>query len=286
MSLVVRAIRYAKKKILPGNAPDFLIVGAQKSGTTSLHFYLAQHPHLLGSRPKEVRYFHKDANFKKGKNWYHSHFKNINGKRNFLCFESTPENLYLPQATQRIKEEYPGIKIIIILRNPVDRAFSAWNMFREFAEKDVKQALVTNFVKQSDTAIIHELFNQSEFPVFEVFIEKELGGINDGIQFIEPSILRRGLYYTQIKRYHELFGKEKVLVIGFKDFISDKISILNKILQFLNLPESDWKFLNDEKRHSFAYKSNIDPKTETFLNDYYRLENEKLFSLLGYELNW
>lgn len=286
MNLLSRTFRYARKKLLPGNAPDFLIVGAQKSGTTSLHFYLAQHPNLLGSRPKEVRYFHKDENFKKGRKWYHNSFKNINGKSDFLSFESTPENLYLPKATQRIKDEYPGIKIIILLRNPVERAYSAWNMYREFVEKNIQQKLLTNFINNSDSEIIHELFNSTEFPGFEIFIKKELGGIKEGIQFIEPSILRRGLYYEQVKRCYDLFGKENVLVIGFKDFILNKVNILNQVLQFLNLPKSDWKFLNDEKRHSFAYKTGIDPKMKDFLNEYYDEENKKLFSLIGNDLNW
>lgn len=286
MNFLKRTFRYAKKRLLPGNAPDFLIVGAQKSGTTSLHFYLAQHPHLLGSRPKEIRYFHKDENFKKGRKWYHNSFKNIDGKREFLCFESTPENLYIPNAAQRIKKEYPGIKIIILLRDPVERAYSAWNMYREFVEKNINQQLLTNFIRKSDSAIIHELFNASEFPDFDTFIEKELNGIKTEQDFIEPSILRRGLYYSQVKMYYELFGKENVLVIGFKDFISNKVSVLNRILQFLNLPESEWKFLNDEKRHSFSYKSTMDSKMKDFLNDYYRAENEKLLLLIGYDLNW
>ncbi|MEO6819299.1 MAG: sulfotransferase [Ginsengibacter sp.] len=286
MNLINRGFRYAKKKLLPGHAPDFLIVGAQKSGTTSLHFYLAQHPNLLGSRPKEVGYFHKDENFQKGKRWYHHFFKNIHGKKNYLCFESTPENLYLEKAARRIKDEYPAIKIIIILRNPIERAYSAWNMYREFIEKNIKQKQINNFIKKSDTEIIQELFNEKEFPSFETLIEKELEGIKNRIEFSEPSILRRGLYYEQVKRYIELFGKENVIVLGFKDFVQNKVSVLNRVLSFLHLPESDWMFLNGEKRHSFAYNTSLDTKMEAFLKEYYRLENEKLFSLIGYELNW
>lgn len=286
MNIIKRGLGFVKRKLLPGNPPDFLIVGAQKSGTTSLHYYLTQHPNLLGSRPKEVGYFHNDVNFKKGKRWYHQFFKNISGKKDFLGFESTPENLYFPKAAERIKKEYPEIKIIILLRDPVKRAYSAWNMYRELMEKRIKQDVIKKILEEDDNEIIRKLYSAGEFPEFEAFIEAEMDGIRDNVVFSQPSILRRGIYYSQVKQYLDLFGKDFVKVIGFKDFTDNRQEVLNEILMFLNLPKSGWEFLNDEVKHVIPYKKNMSIEVIRRLEEFYKNYNRELFSLLGKELNW
>ena len=159
-------------------------------------------------------------------------------------------------------------------------------MYREFVEKNIKQQQLNTFIKKSGSAIIQELLNAEEFPGFETFIEKELIGMDKDVEFSEPSLLRRGLYYSQVKRYMDLFGKQNILIIGFKDLVQDKKSVLNQILKFLQLFECDWEFLNEEKRHSFTYKTSMDPKINTFLSEYYKSDTEKLFSLIGHKLNW
>src|SRR5690625_1709330 len=119
-------------EVHPGNEPDLLIAGAQKSATTSLHYYLNQHPDLQGSNPKEVCYFHDDRNYGKGKEWYKKAFVNFrNPFKKGLFFESTPENLYCRKAPFRIHDFNRDMKIIIVLREPVDRAFSAWTIDRK-----------------------------------------------------------------------------------------------------------------------------------------------------------
>jgi hypothetical protein len=230
MPLAKRVIRFIKRKLSKGYAPDFLIVGAQKAGTTGLHYYLMQHPNLVGAYKKEVHYFDSDKNYEKGEKWYHKNFKNEQWKKSFLCFESSPAYMYRKEVPLRIKNDYPGMKIIMILRNPVSRAYSGWNFYRTSQE--------------------------------------------------EPSIVRRGIYIDQVKRYFDLFGSENVLVLGMKDMRNDKKKLLNEILRFLELPESDWSFLKDEVLNAKEYSVNMKSETEVFLNEFYKPYNEQLFELL------
>ena len=104
--------------------PDFLIVGVMKGGTTSLFRYLVRHPQVLPPFRKEIKYF--DCNYINGQNWYQAHFplkkKFVGGSK--LTGEATPYYIFHPQAPMRIAEALPEAKIIILLRNPIDRAYS------------------------------------------------------------------------------------------------------------------------------------------------------------------
>lgn len=286
MDLISRAIYFVKKKVLPGNAPNFFIVGAQKSGTTSLHFYLTQHPQLLGARPKETGFFHDDENYAKGQKWLHKHIKNFQGKKSFLAFESTPENLYISKAAERIKKDYPSAKIIIILRDPVKRAFSAWNMYRDLFDKRQKLDIIGKAFDASSQTMAQKLFGGDTFPDFESCIEMELDFAQNQPSYEGPSIIMRGNYFEQVKRYFDLFGKENVLVLGFKDISNNKIATLNEVLTFLDLPVSDWRFLNEETKHAIEYKNCLKIDTQTFLEKYYEDNILRLELLLGRKLNW
>jgi hypothetical protein len=286
--IISRALKksavFVKKRTLKKHQPNFIIAGAQKSGTSSLYHYLSQHPNLLASTPKEVRYFDRDDNFRKGKNWYHRSFININGdKKDFLCFEATPEYLYRSSAAQRIHDEYPDLKIIIILRNPVKRAYSAWNMYRHFLE--VKR-IPQGYVHKKENNLVTEFYKAKKFPSFEEAIDSEMIKIKNDSPLEEPGLLRRGIYLPQIKRYHDLFGKDKVLVLGIGDLKQNRKEVLNRVLKKINLEESDWTFLQDEKINIGSYSDKMNKETEERLNKFYEPHNAALFEYLGTKPNW
>lgn len=110
---------------------NFLIIGAQKAGTTSLAKYLSQHKSILPPKEKEFNFFNLDQNYQKGKSYYES---NLNRYRNpfkpRISFEATTHYLYLPHVAQRIYSYNPNFKLIILLREPSERDYSAWNMYR------------------------------------------------------------------------------------------------------------------------------------------------------------
>ena len=275
---------YIKKRTLKKHPPDFIIVGAQKSGTSSLHYYLSQHPNLLASTPKEVRYFDRDDNFKKGKNWYHRSFINLHGdKKDYLCFEATPEYLYRSCAAQRMYQQYPNLKIIMILRHPVKRAYSAWNMYKHFVEvKRIPKA----YVHKKENNLVTEFYKAKKFPSFEEAIASEIIKIENNSNLEEPGLLRRGIYLPQIKRYHDLFGKDKVLILGTNDLKQNRKDGLNKVLKFLNLNESDWNFIHDEKKNIGNYSEKMSKETENSLCAFYEPYNVALFKYLGTTINW
>src|SRR5690606_33886153 len=117
-----------KKRALP----DFIIVGAQKAGTTSLFHYLSEHPQIISPYKKEVHYFDGGLNpeidtFKKGEKWYRSNFPRKPKSKSIKTFEASPLYLFNPLAPQRIKDLLPNVKLIILLRDPVERAISQYH---------------------------------------------------------------------------------------------------------------------------------------------------------------
>jgi hypothetical protein len=286
MSLIERGIRFIKRKLSKGYAPDFLIAGTPKAGTTGLHYYLMQHPNLVGAFKKEVHYFDNDKNYERGKKWYHNNFKNEQWKKNFLCFESTPAYMYWKKVPQRIKNDYPEMKIIFILRNPVSRAYSAWNFYRTYLSKDRPKRVIKRNLKKVSPTMFKEFYSTEVFPDFETLLNKDIERVKTNSTQEEPAIIRSGIYVDQVKRYFDVFGRENVLILGMKDMIKDKKKVLNEILRFLGLPESDWNFLREEVLNAKEYREKIKPETEAFLNEFYKPYNEQLFELLGTKVNW
>lgn len=289
MAKIQEVLKDNAKKILnktiPGNSPDFIIAGAQKAGTSSLFSYLNQHPQLFGARQKEINFFDLDENYSKGKQWYLNFFRSYSRPfRTGLYFEATPEYLYNDIAAERIYEFDSSMKIIILLREPVKRAFSAWNMFRDFTQaKHGNPPKYLSFDKNSQ--LFKELYS-TKFPSFEEAVEREIKKIEIQSETHEPSFLRRGIYLPKIKKYHHLFGKEKVLVLGFKDLIQKKKETLNEVLSFLDIKKSDWSFLDDEIRNSRKYTHTIHQDIEIKLREFYEPHNEALFDYLGKTPNW
>src|SRR4030066_135636 len=172
-------ITTAKRRALP----DFLIIGTQKGGTSSLFHLLIQHPqiHPLDSKVKEVHYFDRRRNYKKGELWYRSHFPlrdTINPGE--LVGEATPAYLFFPDAAKRIQKDLPNAKLICLLRNPTERAISHY--FMQVREK------------------------QECRPIMEAMLGEEVG------HYFYKFYKSRGLYLEQIKRYESYLKKNRLLI--------------------------------------------------------------------------
>ncbi|MBL6444755.1 sulfotransferase domain-containing protein [Fulvivirga sp. 29W222] len=287
MEKVRKIVKHVIGTIGPTVKPSFLIVGGQKCGTTALHYYLNQHPLLLGSRPKEVNFFSNEKLYKKGLGWYKKAFINMrNPFGSIQSFEATPEYLYYTDAARRIFDFNPRMKIIILLREPIQRAYSAWNMYKYFGER--KQGLPKQFYDGQENNIFHELYSHRDsFPTFEEAVYADIMKWNKLSSLQEPSFVRRGIYYPQVKRFYEMFGKENVKIIGFKDLTgANRRSTLNSILEFLNLETSTWNFLNDNKRNSRKYESPMQDVTKKSLEEFFDSYNQQLFQLINFKPNW
>jgi hypothetical protein len=261
-----------------------MIIGAQKAGTTSLHYYLNRHPKFAGSFPKEVNYFSRHLYHGKDLNWYRQRFTSLT-KPNALFFESTPNYMNSESVAQEIARHYPDIKLIIILRDPVERAFSGWNMYRRYTPKQIARKKAKVKTPEIENRVYKYLFeNRSAFPTFREVIEMELEFIRNGSPD-GPFILRKGLYADQLKTYYKYFDKDQVLILGFGDLISAPTETCNQILKFLKVEGPAFQHQIQPKNKG-EYTARIAEADKIQLQEFYKEPNRQLKELLGKELNW
>jgi hypothetical protein len=252
--------------------PSFIIIGAQKSGTTSLFDYLSQHPQILPSSSKEVHYFDGGLNpdvdtFKKGESWYRSHFPlERNADNNQIAFEASPLYIFNPLAPQRISKLIPEVKLIAILRNPVERAISHY-----FHEKRM---------------------GREPLPIMEA-LEKEEDRLNKVIakqdyktnEYIHYSYKTRGLYDEQLIRYSNYFSMRNILVINSENLFTQPSYALRRIFEFVGVYE-DFKVNDLEPRNIGTNKMKVDPDVYEYLTDYFRPHNQRLYDLIEQRFSW
>lgn len=186
--------------------PEFICVGAQKSGTTTLHVLLDRHPKVFLPANKEVHYF--DLNYHKGSEWYSNHF--ALAKTSQICGEITPLYLFHQHAAGRIRSLMPKIKIIILLRNPVNRTIS--HIFhaqkRGYEPFDIEKSIDA---------------------------EEERLASGNILSMQRHSYVSRSRYMNQLLRYEEHFKSNQLLILKSEDLFEKPDQAWIKIMQFLNL---------------------------------------------------
>ncbi|WP_081210032.1 sulfotransferase family protein [Salegentibacter sediminis] len=268
--------------IKPYQKVNTFIVGTQKGGTSALFNYLEKSPEVTGGYKKEIGFFSKEQIFRLGTYWYEKQFsKSKKAAKIFL--DASPEYLYHPSVPEKIYDYNPEAKIIILLRNPISRAFSHYNMFKNIHSlpEDKKEILIRKFNKSDGKSMI-PLINNEYFPDFMDLIKQEVENVNS----LEPSFIRRGYYYEQIKRYIDLFPNEQILILESSTLRENKKATLTNICSFLNI---SLKFLDHqeyENKHVGKYSEKMRPEEEKYLRDHYKEHNEKLFQLLNKRFDW
>ena len=242
--------------------PDFVIIGAQRAGTTSLYSHLTKHPAIIPSLVKEIHYF--DVNPHRPRWWYRAHFprrsqieEGYDERR--ITGEATPRYLYHPGADERLHALLPGAKLIVLLRNPADRALSHYFFLKG---KDAPLSGLREAVEREAEAISTKNA-----------IAAETG----------ESFLRRGLYLEQLERWYKLFPRKQIQVLPSERFLAEPRETLAQVQRFLGLRE----VLEDDYRrlHATSYPE-LDESLRTWLSDFYRPHNDRLFELLGERFDW
>ena len=255
-----------------------MIIGAQKSGTTSLHHLLAQHPDIIGSSPKELHYFNTQIYWGGALANYRSSFKG-KAKR---YFESTPAYLYHPETAENIRRYYPRIKLIVLLREPGARAYSAWNHYRELFPRWVRDETIKSRPRRPGNRLYELLFQDRQvFPSFRECIELEMDLMHQKVPAFEPGLLRRGIYHEQLERYAALFGSDQIMVIGFKKFVHNLESTLNEVYDFIGVRSINVNKLNRGAKNKRSYLEPMSVSDRDFLDEFYAAPNEKLFANYG-----
>lgn len=244
--------------------PDFLIAGETKCGTTSLFEDLMKHPLVVAPfwqmvtddydggefnlAQKEIRFF--DRYWYKGTDWY---FKRFPDTEMFtIVGEASPTYFYRSLAMTRIKETLPGIRLIILLRNPVDRLYSHYHHIMRIAPK------------------------WSRYESFENFVESAYEN--------DYYIIDKGIYSTSLERCYKLFDKDQILVVRSEDLFENFGKTYQVITRFLELPDYPLEG-GSHLRHS-GYTKTMEPDTRLILKEFYKPYNEELYDLLGRDMGW
>jgi hypothetical protein len=257
-----------------------LIAGYQKCGTTALHTFLSVHPKIIGSSPKELDYFNYKENFNKGDKYYHTHFKNkpfLSNYRGYQFMEASPS--YATDAdvvltAKRIQDYNKNIKIILLVRNPIERAYSAWNMYRKLYLAGDKDWWFKWVEKRRGEKVNAVRRNKLEYNDFTLFIKNEIECLSSN-KPIECPILSHGHYYKGIEVFQKFF-KEQLLVLSNESLNTNTSSELFKIGRFLKLDTFDWGQFEDKKVFKGVYESKIPIEANEILKLYYKDSNEKL----------
>jgi hypothetical protein len=271
-------------KTMP-NKPNerfFLILGAQKAGSASLKNFLSAHPNLQCAVRKEVNFFSSDVNFARGSDWYYEQFPDA--PRKTLFYEATPEYLYYPFVPGRIKAFNPHIKMLVILREPVERAYSAWNMFKKLYYNN-RESLIKNYFSLSNPGIREAMTEFLELPRYKSF-EDCVADEPVSPEEPEPSFVRRGIYWEQLERYYRHFSREQILIIENRELRNNKTQVLDSILDFLRLPTGDWENHQLDDSNKGIYDEPIPDEIKRKLKAFYKPHNEKLYRLIDKEYNW
>ena len=247
-----------------GARPDFLILGVQRGGTTSLYHYLSAHPQISTSVIKEIHYF--DLYYDCGDNWYGAHFAppwwlTLRGA---LAGEATPYYLYTPAAAARVAALIPDVRLIVLLREPVRRAYSQYHMA-------VRQGMETYSFSEATEREANRLQTERDTLGEEAAYAK-------GRSHRHHSYTSRGHYAEQLATWFEHFPREQFLILESEEFFAQPVRTCNEVQDFLGLPHHDlptYRTLNDG---SYAQ---IDPVVRERLKAYFTPYNARLEELLG-----
>ena len=246
--------------------PNFIIIGAMKSGTTSLYNYICDHPSVISAEYDEIGFF--DSNYHLGLNWYRSLFptkkqlKSLEQKEGQgITGEDTPFYFWNEEAANRIKDILPNVKLIIILRNPINRAYS------EYHDK-IQSGRITKSFEEYIHSELEDLKKNSPPP----------SKCNE-----DDSMLLRGIYSEQFEIWTKIFSRKQIIVLQSEQLLEKPQKVLNDICYFLGLTEFNLKNKFSEKKKEYE---DMNPQTREILRDFYHSHNEKLFRMIEKRYDW
>ncbi len=232
--------------------PDFLIVGAQRSGTSWTYGRLAAHPGVLGAWQKEIHFFNRERNFARGPVWYRAHFPHTGP--GLLTGEATPDYMFVPRAAERLAALVPEARLIVLLRDPVERAYSQYH---------------------------HNRRRGVERLSFEAALEAQAEEAGPGERGLN-SYLSRGRYAEQVLRLLDRFARDRVLVVRSEDLFEAPADALPRIFTFLGLAPAD---LDIAPAETPPYPP-MPEGARARLVEYYRPHNAQLYDVLGRDMGW
>ena len=253
----------------PGNravtAPDFVIVGTQRGGTTSLHAYLSAHPRVETPATKELHFI--TDRFERGLDWYLGHFP-AELPPETLTGEATPYALFHPLAPQRLREFAPAARLIALLRNPVDRAYSHYLLERSRGDETLDFAAALDAEAER---LDGEEARLARDPAYVSAPHKH------------ASYVSRGDYARQLESWFDVFPREQILVIRSEDLYERSLETFARVARFLGLSPDVRIPLTAHNRTSGPP---LDAAIRRRLSQHFAPMNARLADLLGWDPGW
>jgi hypothetical protein len=251
-------IAAAQRRAIEGPLPDFVVLGTQKGGTSYFYSLLTEHPLVRRAAAKELHFF--DNKFAEGVGWYRRCFsegERVDGHRT-ITGEASPSYLFDPQVPERMARIVPEARLIALLRNPVDRAYSHYQM---------------------------EVRRGKEGRSFEEATEEEMitiEGQGDTVD-VPHAYLRRGLYAEQLERFSFFANRDQLLVVKSENLFTRRLEVLERVLRFFRLPPFESTLASPAGRAPYEP---LDPLTRRRLEGFFAPHNERLYYLLNTNFGW
>lgn len=239
--------------------PDFLIIGTQRGGTTSLYNYLVHHPKVAPAATKEVHYF--TLFYDRGEEWYESNFPRSRGWRKRVTGEATPYYLFHPDAPERAGRLVPSARLIALLRDPVARAFSHYRHERRLGEESLS----------FEDAVAREPERLSGDPFAD--------GSHQHFSYVA-----RGRYAEQLRNWWQHFPREQLLILRAEDLYAQPDSVYAEVVSFLGLPGH--RLRSYDVFNAGAELEGIPEDAKRSLYEYFRPYNAELYELIGRDMGW
>src|SRR4051795_11752166 len=254
--------------------PSFLIVGAQRCGTTTLHLALKEHPQVVLHRlHKGVNYF--DVNYARGEEWYRAHFplatyaraRTLGAGGPAHTGESSGYYMFHPLAAERIGHDLPGVKVIALVRDPAERAWSAYRHehARGFETESFERAL-----ELEPTRLAGEVERMCADPSYESFSHRH------------HAYVTRGQYAEQLAELAKHCGRDNVLVLDADEFFAHPDEQYRSVTDFLGLAPHAAPFAQHNARPGAAMPSDVQQRLHTHFKPY----DEDLVEFLGATPSW
>lgn len=240
--------------------PDFLIIGSAKCGTTSLYDYLIRHPLISPAAEKEIHFF--DWFYHRGLSWYLRRFPRLS--LDSLTGEATPSYIDHPLACWRIHSVYPGVKQILVLRDPTNRTISDYH-------HQVRNRLEHRSLEEAIKAEMRVLDQLSEEDIVEGRYYNPLGYVSSS------------LYVYHLKRWLKYFPRGQILVLRSEDLFRNPPETVRRCFDFLGLPDCP---LDKYEALAKGIYPPADPSVRRLLRDYFRPYNRRLEALLEMDFGW
>jgi Sulfotransferase domain len=251
-------IAAAQRRAIEGPLPDFVVIGTQKGGTSFFYRLLTEHPLVRVAAAKELHFF--DNKFAEGVGWYRRCFsegERVDGHRT-ISGEASPSYLFDPQVPDRMARIVPEARLIALLRNPVDRAYSHYQM---------------------------EVGRGKEARSFEEATEEEMISVEGQGNTVDVphAYLKRGLYAEQLERFSFFADRERLLVIKSEDLFTRRLEVLERVWRFLRLPPFESTLAPPAGRATYEP---MDSATRRRLEGFFAPHNERLYDLLNTNFGW